>query len=479
MPPPPELLPVPPALTRPPAMPVPWPTVPLDYGPHAAFLQNIQGNILKSHGRDFARLIFWQCDWSGRRPAGFWSEIFANVTTAVAQKNQALNRLVAPNDVFRSFALTARGMHALGVPDESKAGGAALAHNPAVESPFTSFNTVANPAPQTPASAPAWARSQVDALWQVACADETQLAHEITTLTDLGARYGLSVTGVEPLIRNDNREPFGFKDGISVSGFFQDDQDPAKPRMGGPWADLDLPRVLVGPGVSLNRLHEGGSLLVVQKLEQNVQAFRAFEQSMLPGVPEAGSLLIGRTRDGDPLVPINQPVPAGVNPKNFFDFESDPVVKGRGKPALSCPFHAHIRKMNTRTNAPNGKDALPGPEVKTALLVRRGMVYDPDGKLGSATPPGAGVGLMFMAYTSNIGLTFEQLAGLWAGDTFVPADSPDGPDPILAGAGEKWQWRARKLQSPQPLAAFVTPQAGALYFYAPPMQWLATQAGLP
>ncbi len=392
-------------------MPRPWPQPLFDYVQHGAFLNNIQGNILKAHGRQNACLVFWRCDWTGARPEGFWSEVYAKITSGAQQKNQALlARSVKfaagrANDVFRSFALTAKGMFALAVndpkdPNDPNASDEALRNDPQVENPFITFNCAPNPAANLPADTPDWAKEEVHGVWQVGCDDLNQLtAVEIPALIELGSRFGLTTTGTEMLIRwQDDREPFGFKDGISIARFFEDEADPTEPKLGGTWATMPLEQVLIAPGVSLNDAHEGGAQLVLVKFEQDVAAFRKFEEDS--GIPELGSLLIGRTRDGEPLAQLKQ-AGQGEHPLNCFDFEKDPVAKGQGKPAMRCPFHAHIRKMNTRTAARNGPDGLPSGEMLRAQLVRRGMVFDPEGLLTTVAPwPSGGVGLMFMAYAA-------------------------------------------------------------------------------
>lgn len=477
---PPPLLPVPAAPSLPPPMPDPWPRPPLHHATAGDFLQNIQGNILKGHGRPNACLIFWQCDWSGARPAGFWSEVFAKVTSAASQKNHALLAGANPDEVFRSFALTAKGMIAMAVndpPEDPRKPLEALRKNPAVENPFTSFNFSPNPAPNLPAATPDWAKGEVDCVWQIACNDLNQLlTTEVPALIELGARFGLTTTATEKLLKwRDGREPFGFRDGISVPGFFQ--SDVIRDKLGGPWATMPLEQVLIGPGVSLDDKHEGGALHVLQKFEQDVAAFRKFEADS--GIAELGSLLVGRTRDGEPLAP-RLPPPLGVNPQNSFDFETDPAAKNGCTPAMVCPFHAHIRKMNTRTEGKNGADGLPGPEVRKAQLVRRGMVFDPDGKLTTVAPwPTGGVGLMFMAYTANIETTFNQLFNHWVSDRAVPSYSPDGADPILGGTGSTWAWASRGLDTGQAkMPAFVQALTPPLFLYVPSLNWLGVLAGL-
>jgi hypothetical protein len=468
-----------------PPLPTPWPELPLDPADTAtaALLANLQGNVLQGHGRDHARLVFWRCDPQIHRGGRFWTEVIDRITTAAEQKAQALNREKEPNTIFRSFALTAVGMRALGVADPD-GGPDALRYDPRGKDEFSDFNAGMKPPLPRPANAPAWMNTPLHGVWIVACKDESILDAEVSKLVAWGATHGLVTTPseVEPMTtwRNKDglpREPFGFADGISVPTFFVDEVK--KRETGGTWSSQPLTQVLIRPGASLDPLHIGGTFLVVQKIEQNTAAFDAWETTMRPslraaGLPakvvkEPGALLVGRHRDGRPLVDLN-PKRDITKVLNAFDFESD----GR---ASKCPFHAHIRRMNPRAEQPVPPQGTSGEDVRKTQLVRRGMIYDPEMRLAKGERPTGRVGLMFMAYTSCLLGTFSELVNEWAKDPLRPVHA--GPDPILAGAGVPWSWpEHRPLVGSAALPQFVTPLGGE-FFYVPAMPWLLAQTARP
>jgi deferrochelatase/peroxidase EfeB len=479
---------VPPPL---PAMPNPWPNVKtrvLSPGTasDAALLENIQGNILQSHGRRQAALIFWRYEKPTPPDESFWAVVSDRVTSASLQWKQAREKSLVPDSVFRSFAMTAAGMHALGVPDEKN--GRAMLNNPSETETFAAFNAVTNPLPALPPDAPSWATQTIHGLWIVACENPAVLKAEVTTMRQWCASVGLAHTDddVEELTtwwdpaKKLRREPFGFADGISGPTFVESASGPTV--LGGAWATMPLTQVLIGRGMSIGERHLGGSFLVVHKFEQNVSAFRAFEDEMIKskllanvGAPadvcqEPGALLIGRHRDGEPLA-VKKPNPGNIEPLNHFDFEGD-------RTEARCPFHAHIRKLNSRTSQPlNPRSPAPaGQMLLDAQIVRRGMIYDPAGKLKEPWPE-KGVGLMFMAYASNLRGTFEQLFHDWAVNPKIPKTADN--DPLLAGEGKPWRWPATGVTTaPTSLARFVTLMGGS-YLYAPPICWLRSHAGLP
>lgn len=468
-----------------PPLPTPWPELPLDPADAAtaALLANLQGNILQGHGRDQARLVFWRCDPEIHRGREFWAEVNDLVTSAAEQKEQALNRKTEPNTIFRSFALTAVGMKALGVADPG-GGPDALRFDPSGKDMFSDFNAgMKSPLPR-PANAPVWMNSPVHGVWMVACKDECILNTEVSKLVTWGEKRGLitAPSEIEPLTtwRDTNEqplEPFGFVDGISVPTFFKSEVTDRK--TGGFWSSQRLTQVLISPGRSLDPLHTGGTFLVVQKIDQETAAFDAWEATMTntlraAGMPpkvvaEPGALLVGRHRDGEPLVEL-APHRGTTTALNAFDFEND-------RSAARCPFHAHIRRMNPRTEQPIHLNGKSGQVVRETQLVRRGMIYDPEGRLAKGGRPPGGVGLMFMAYTSCVLGTFSELFNHWASDLKIPA--PSGPDPILAGAGLPWDWPEHcPAVGSGVLPQFTTPLGGE-FFYVPALPWLLAQAVRP
>jgi Dyp-type peroxidase family len=133
-------------------------------------------------------------------------------------------------------------------------------------------------------------------------------------------------------------------------------------------------------------LFKDGSFLVVRKLKQDRAAFNEYLKAQaLNGLKEERVLerLVGRNEKGRTLVVP----PEGENPGNNFDYKGDST-------GAQCPFSAHVRKTNPRTEG-------------TPRIMRRSFPYGPD---YNDKVPGSSEqdrGLMFMAYNASIAQQYE------------------------------------------------------------------------
>jgi Dyp-type peroxidase family len=228
-------------------------------------------------------------------------------------------------------------------------------------------------------------------------------------------------------------EPFGFKDGISMPRFFYDTTTER------PYAlDTKLEEIF------LQGLHDhGSSFMVLRKLEQNVLAYRSFKASFGPSAAEK---IVGREEGGNPLVGSVLPPPPHVpGRQNAVDYSRDPD-------GTSCPFHAHTRRMNPRSD-------LNEPRLH---IVRRGVVYGSKADL-SRDGPGAetGVGLLFMAYMSRTA-AFDVMQNRWSQHVDFPRAPNPEKDLILFGP---------PAGACPGISNWVTPKGGA-YFFVPSLDWM-------
>lgn len=225
-----------------------------------------------------------------------------------------------------------------------------------------------------------------------------------------------------------------------------------------------------------------GSFLAFRYLKQLVPEFDAFLKAnalkvpfpRAPGDPTGaellGARLVGRWKSGAPvdLTPLRDN-PAFAHRQ---DFRFDPKSQER------CPFAAHVRKTNPRSDL----DAFGGTELRR--IIRRGIAFGPEVTSKEKTEKRSSVvdklerGLLFVCYQSNLGQGFQFLQKSWANEkTFppktdaVPPVADPGIDPII-GVGIP---REMVGASPDPSAAnqavnftakWVIPRGGE-YFFSP------------
>ncbi len=494
--------------------------------PDDLVLRKIQGNILKSHGRAFTRLVLFRFDRNdtGLHLREMLREAVATedgaknpwgITSAHQQWRDALQAkksVSAGGDrtrPFYGFGLTLAGMKCCGyvttpdlpiisksrplAPDESLGFGLPMNDRNAFLL-LGDFETTEN------SGIPRWEKiyqDGVDGLWLLAHDDPVELDPMEQRVTDLLAKHRASKVHVEAGFTWKDatgkvREPFGFRDGISNPLFFDADcqHDAAGNAYVPKWINIPRSNVLLEGGP-----HDGGSFMVLRKLEQNVKEFRKIEDRIegeygrvVGGATppaEAGALIIGRHRNGKILVDATGP--DDVDGPNRFDFQAD---------STRCPFHAHIRKAVPRTDLSPPTAHSDVKNSLNGLFVRRSAVYDTYRQL----PPGstiddasAGdylsrtgkdieghVGLLFMGYMSAIRDQFVRMQMSWFGDLEFPLAGTRLNDPVVRPRETvkgsdipSWRWPTLG-DAPVELKESVTPKGGA-YFYMPSITWLEQQ----
>ncbi|MET9734805.1 hypothetical protein ABZZ79_30450 [Streptomyces sp. NPDC006458] len=430
-------------------------------------LGDLQGNILKSHGRDHSRHLFitFAVDTAEQRQkarawlAGMVSE--NRVTSALQQWDTAKAHREALETIRGNGGVSAKDATAL-----LKSASGAFYGLLVSAAGYRDLKVPALSLPDDP-SFRAGAKAQVGLLndppvdkWEdqfqrtlhalVIVADDFPdrldwLAAELhAELTALGAKISeehgtamrLDADG-KPDPQAPVREHFGFVDGISQPLFYARDIEDAHTRQGGidrydPSAPLD--QVLVpDPG---GADHSYGSYFVYRKLEQDVAGFRRDEQALAKKitanarpkyketdpVPQeyvdlAGAYMVGRFQDGTPVV--DRPV-KGLGPlPNNFDYDADPD-------GVRCPFQGHIRKSNPRGDKQR-QFGQPVTQERTVRIVRRGISY---GKVTLTPDPDDKVGLLFLCAQSSIADQFEFIQNQWANNPVFLRDG-SGIDPVI------------------------------------------------
>lgn len=260
---------------------------------------------------------------------------------------------------------------------------------------------------------------------------------------------------------------------------------------------------------ALKDFARNGSFLVLRQLSQDVPGFWRFLDKEAGSVPEQreqlAAAMVGRQRDGTPLVPLVDEdisgIPAGDR-RNHFNFVSDPS-------GTRCPIGAHIRRSNPRTGdlPPGGKGFFcrlikilgfglerPNDDLVSSSrfhrLLRRGRTYGPwlapeDAVKQDA--PEAERGLHFICLVANISRQFEFVQNAWIMNSkFAGLDQERDPllahrEPLLSGVDtdqfhrpDQDGTRRKTCRLPQ----FITIRGGA-YFFMPGLSTLRYIAALP
>ncbi len=328
---------------------------------------------------------------------------------------------------------------------------------------------------------------------------ETELRQDLLTTGGLTDVVRLTTAALT------DREPFGFRDGISqplIEGLPRTSRAVAAREGGAATGDVvkagefllgypneyglltDRPVLPDGddPAGLLPRASDGadfgrnGSYLVFRQLHQDVEGFWSHLDAVTrrpDGTPDAAARdalaarMVGRWPSGAPLVHApRQDDPRLATDNDFGYFTTDPD-------GLRCPLGAHIRRAHPRDSL----DPRPGSADSVAIgrrhrILRRGRAYGPQPE---ARPSGDGEsGLHFLCLNANISRQFEFIQHTWLNNPNFNG-LHDAPDPLVAPRNDHRSTfteqarplRTRHLDLPQ----FVSVQGGA-YFFLPGLRAL-------
>jgi Dyp-type peroxidase family len=461
---------------------IPWLTA---SGDDLAMLENLQPNILKPHTRDALSILF--LTFSGSNGA---KQFLVDLSTTMKSTKTHLAEVKAYHDdptvqgtVYVGVGLTASGYKQLGevnIPSD------------------TSFLNGMQGEPEL--------NDPDVATWELAFQDRNKL-HAIVLIGDssqqsvdyirsiiekkIADAQGVSILGTEVgkgMINEakEGIEHFGYVDGRSQPLFFTEDiLEEQKNETGtAPRWNPDFPlgqAIVPDPGAPDPSVHFG-SYFIFRKLEQDVKTFKNAEANFakdlkIPDMERAGGLLVGRFEDGTPvtLAAAEAGLPGVVND---FTYSAD-------LDASKCPFLGHVRKTNPRGTG--GKELE--TDERTHLMPRRGQTYGTrednpnDGQI--ANKPSKDVGLLFMAFNSDIGNQFEFTQKFWANSTGFP-EVPEGHrapgvDPIIGQlppgqtrpemtVSKIWGDASSKITAPA-IPQTVTMKGGE-YFFMPSLAYL-------
>lgn len=296
----------------------------------------------------------------------------------------------------------------------------------------------------------------------------------------------------------DNKEHFGFRDGISQpiiegSGRVGSKDDVVKAgeflfgyeNEFGVYPDTPLiikdqgDQNLLAPdagGSGLKDLGRNGSFLVMRQLEQDVDKFWSYlnEKSKNPDGSlnkeeslKLGARIMGRWQSGAPITLFPDKDPGHISDINDFGYSKfDPD-------GLKCPFGSHLRRTNPR-------DSVDDHGVKESLklskqhrIIRRARLY---GEIFEGSPtnkkPKGEVGLLFACFNADISRQFEFLQYTW-GKLPKVKELYNDPDPIIGvkekpDEGEEQNFSIQDLpvnRTIHDLPRVITVKGGAYFFF--------------
>ncbi len=469
---------------------------------YEAMLVHMQANILRAHGRNFARHLFLRFTGSPAAvKAWIHNSVAAVVTTAKKQHDDMVRRhadRTFDGGLVRGFFLSAKGYEFLGYDSNQFASrtfrkGMKDQTKGFLGGIVESILDTDNKDPE-PTSWETGFQREIHALFTVADATEdavkkaaeemrTSLAGIATVLTveeGIVLRRKNQATGGDP----ESVEHFGYFDGISNPLFTMQDLDDEllENQQRKAWdAGARLSLVLVRDPFT-EETDAFGSYLVYRKLGQDVVKFnervRALATSLNTNEALAGAMVVGRFKDGTPVVISDAPSP-GAQVDNDFNFNKD--FEGD-----KCPFHSHIRKVN-----PRGTTPLTSLESeRRRRIVRRGIPYGkPMPGVADSTEadpnPAAPRGLLFMCFQQNVEEQFEFIQRTWVDNEHFPSGIPTlgllqqdtGDDPLIGqDPDEAQRWPKRWGDKSAGKKSFNFESAvtlkGGEYFFAPSIPFL-------
>lgn len=452
------------------------PTLP-QVGP---LLNDLQGNVLKGHGREHTIHIFLQFkkgqEAATRALIHQFAEDFVTSASEQLQENDDFKKFGISGSVFGNFLLSNKGYDALGQKTKPQ------------DPSFQQGMQAAGPGLNDPNPAD-WQSGLANDLHAMLLLADDDAAYLQTKARDLMTQWRkvATVTAVEVgkamVNKNgDHIEHFNYVDGRSQPLFFTTDIEREQLRGDGisVW-DPAAPPSLVLVQDPNGGVHSFGSYFVFRKLEQNVRGFKELEEKLAEamgltgrGKELAGALVVGRFEDGTPVAlqkgeGMHHPVP------NNFNYASD-------SDGARCPFQSHIRKTNPRGDTVR-QFGVSDEDERSHRIARRGITYGDRVKHPSDAPsfdemPTGGVGLLFMCFQSNIANQFEFMQASWANnESFVKPGT--GVDPVIGQGGaaghspQPWpqEWGNAHNTLPFDFQGFVK-LLGGEYFFAPCISFL-------
>lgn len=419
---------------------------------YSSALDAIQGNILKSHGRNHAAHVVLNFQ-PGIDPAIVrrrLADVAPTVTSAWRQLQETLADRNSDN-LFTGLGIASSGYRLLGKPVDNF--------------PQSFRQGLRYTSDQLGIPSDPWEPHLIDphcivilahrnngSLQQTESSIRSQFQDIATCTTEWGHV-------IRDLKTNKPVEHFGFLDGISQPLFYESDL----PSLSRPhaWNPAAWPKQVLCPDPLGSSDNDCSSYLVFWKLEEHIAAFREQVDSLAAdlqiGADLSRAYLIGRFQDGTPVI-LTDAAKGETTPANEFLNTIDPSGN-------RCPFAAHIRKVNPRGTSDGTFDV-----ERFRRIARRAITYgyNPD-----VEPPRTdGVGILFQCCQRDLQDQFEFLMQSWVENLAFPKEAA-GADAILGPQGDRrWPrvW-GKPATTDRGIMPFVSSRGGA-YFSLPSRTFL-------
>nr|B0BK72.1 RecName: Full=Peroxidase 2; Short=MsP2; Flags: Precursor [Mycetinis scorodonius]CAP53935.1 fungal peroxidase [Mycetinis scorodonius] len=389
-------------------------------------LTDIQGDILIGMKKNKEMFFFFSIADATAFKSHLDSAILPLITSTQQLLTVATQPTTAVNLAFSQTGLNALGLASQGLGDSLFASGQ-----------FSGAESLGDPG--TSNWVQAFAGTGIHGVFLLASDTIDNVNAELSQIQSI---LGTSITEAYRLqgeARPDDQqghEHFGFMDGISnpaIDGF-----STALPGQ----AVLSPGLFLLaedGDGSSSSRPSwaKDGSLLAFRQLQQRVPEFNKFladNAALTQGNADLlGARMMGRWKSGAPvdLAPTADDVDLANDPQrnNNFNFTHPDFTETTDQ--THCPFSAHIRKTNPRSDF--------NPLNTANHIIRAGIPYGPEvtdaeaSSNTSSTDASLERGLAFVAYQSNIGNGFAFIQQNWVDNAnfFFGKTTPPGIDPII------------------------------------------------
>ena len=277
----------------------------------------------------------------------------------------------------------------------------------------------------------------------------------------------------------DEREPFGFRDGIShpaIEGSGIPGSNPFDTPLKAGEFVLGYPDEMGGlpPMPQPDILGRNGTYVAFRKLHQKVAEFRRYLKANArdgEDVELLAAKMMGRWRSGAPLAlcPLHDDPGLGGDParNNAFQFQADDPT------GYATPKGSHCRRSNPRDTPVAGV-------VRLHRMLRRGTAYGPPLPPGALDDDGADRGIIFAFVGSHLGRQFEFVQSEWVNQG-VFLGLGEAKDPVARSVDGEGSYAIPRKGLPRRLAglpSFVVTRGGE-YAFMPSLSALRWLAALP